>query len=277
MESRKSKHKEIRDLIEKFLEENELNSWTVHKNRRGKVLTLRFVDSEDEDTNGTNVSFDRRQTFVRKSDKQIQRSRNRLGLSMQTRSKVQREKSIEKPRKAERKMHENYDVTNHFSPVSVDAGGSSDSDSDKDVLHNSPFTVMRTPLLTESVDLFASPVLSTPSNDDKSSKKKNECPVLPCAVLQNASEIKMPEIHASCPTSTCDDESDPYEGSCSDRECSYWTPSGYGLSCNDTKVHRTAHYHCQRCDLSVCSKCHVVGKHKRHKRYLRNKSDYEGT
>ena len=75
MESRKSKHKEIRDLIEKFLEEDELNSWTVHKNRRGKVLTLRFVDLEDEDTNCTNVSFDRRHTFERKSDKQIQRSR----------------------------------------------------------------------------------------------------------------------------------------------------------------------------------------------------------
>ena len=98
--------------------------------------------------------------------------------------------------------------------------------------------------------------------------------------MQNTAEIKMPEIHASCPTSTCDDESDPYEGSCSDRECSYWTPSGFGVGyCNDTKVHRTAHFHCQRCDpvLSVCSKCHVIGKHKRHKRYLRNKSDYEGT
>ena len=225
MESRKSKHKEIRDLIEKFLEENELNSWTVHKNRRGKVLTLRFIDSEDEDTNGTTVSFDRRQTFVKKSDKQIQRSRNRLGLSMHTRSKAQREMSIEKPRKAESKMFDKYDVTNHDSPVSVEDGGSSDSESDKDVLHNSPFTVMKTPLLTESVDLFASPVLSTPPNDDKSSEKKNDCPVLP--FMQNTAEIKMPEIHspASCPTSTCDDESDPYDGSCSDRECSYWNTS----------------------------------------------------
>ena len=162
--------------------------------------------------------------------------------------------------------------------MSVDAGGSSDSESDKDVLHSSPFTVMKTPLLTESVDLLASPVLSTPPNDDKSVKKKNDFPVLPC--MQNTAEIKMPDelhSHASCPTSTCDDESDPYEGSCSDRECSYWTPDL--SSCNDTKVHRTARYSCQRCypSLSVCSKCHVVGKHKRHKRYLRNKSDYEGT
>ena len=88
----------------------------------------------------------------------------------------------------------------------------------------------------------------------------------------------MPEIHSHDSTSsTCDEESDPYEGSCSDRDCSYWTPN-YLSSCNDSKVHRSARYSCQRCDpgLTVCSKCHVVGKHKRHKSYLR-KSDYEGT
>ena len=95
MES-KLKHKEIRDLFDKFLEEEDLNSWTVHKNRRGKILTLRFIEKDGDETVRSELS-DRRQTYatyVKRSDKQVQRARARFGYNntksnVETRSKTQ--------------------------------------------------------------------------------------------------------------------------------------------------------------------------------------------
>ena len=106
-------------------------------------------------------------------------------------------------------------------------------------------------------------------------EKKKVCPV------ETPAEIDMPEIEEiRYSTSTCDEESELYDDSCSDGGCAYWS--------TDTKfpnIPRIAHYNCQRetcpgqrCGLNVCSECFRKGKHKRHKRYLYlDKSDSNGT
>ena len=212
-----------------------------------------------------------RQTFVQRSKKQMRRSNRRLGQfreSYETRSKTNVSKMRSTDESVEMKRSEKYenDVTNITdSPVvvvdkSMSSGDTSSESCKKYVLHH---------YVPSSSD-ESLPLSSTMSDE----KLQNQ-------VIEEPVSIPMPKIESSSSESdcmaTCDDESDPYSGSCSDDGCSYvdsFALSSEEIMAKSERLNQIRRYVCKRCisagdhGLYVCVKCARRGKHKRHKHYL---------
>ena len=249
-------NKIVRDLLESYFSSMDVKSWTAHENAWGLNVTVRFSKGQ----NGELVADvdDSRKTFVKRSQKQMTRSKDRLGhfrSNYNTRSSKFKDNLCE----SENKRSESMDsiVTSQMldSPVcvkSTPAGGASGPGELEDV-----------PLIAVESPSFSDQVVS-------------ETPIVE-AEAGESSIVSMPSLDSSSSSSesdmadTCDDESDLYSGSCSDNGCSYLTKHDPNDKFPYSKVSKYGgRVVCKRCDdsLVVCNKCLHKGKHRRHQNYF---------
>ena len=249
-------NKIVRDLLESYFSSMDVKSWTAHENAWGLNVTVRFSKGQ----NGELVADvdDSRKTFVKRSQKQMARSKDRLGhfrSNYNTRSSKFNGNLCESENKRSESM-DNSIVTSRMldSPLcvkSTPAGGASEPGDLEDV----PLITVESPSFSDQVvsettiveaEAEKSPIVSMPSLDSSSSGSESDM------------------------TDTCDDESDLYSGSCSDNGCSYLTE----LNSNEKFPPKVSKYGgrvvCKRCDDSivVCNKCLHKGKHRRHQNYF---------